>query len=503
MKYIKGLAIGIFLFCSITGIGQSNEKVLKMKVDAFIQLVREKLPEIPGIAICVIKDDQPVFVRAYGMADREHSIKADENTLFYIASATKSFTALAAALLDKEGTLKLDDPFTNYASGIKFKQSFPEKITVRNLLTHTSGLQNEPLSFRLAYTGQVDKKDIEYVFTNATIPVDSNYGKYIYDNLGYNIYAILLQNMLQKNWQDLLQEKIFTPLKMNHITAYVSKALAQKWTIAYPYIYTPAGSTRSWLEKNDNNMQSAGGIFASIKDIGTWLNMNMNNGKLFGRQVIPADIIQQCQAGYTKTRREGAPFPGDGEYGLGWQIGRYKNHKVIYHHGSFPGYRAHLSFLPEKKIAVAVLINDGSVGGRAGHMIATYVYDSWLQVEKTQEDHIKQLNDLVASFENSKKSIQDGAVERAKRTSQLSLPLESYTGIYSHPFFGTIEVSVSVNALAIKMGEMHCLSSNYIIPEGIRVEFEPGIGTGMVFTKNASATIEALSYDGKIFLKLK
>ena len=68
--------------------------------------------------------------------------------------------------------------------------------------------------------------------------------------------------------------------------------------------------------------------------------------------IFPEDIIQKCQTGYTKTRRDQAPFVGDGEYGLGWQIGKYKNEKVIYHHGGFPGYRSHISFMPDKKIAV-------------------------------------------------------------------------------------------------------------------------------------------------------
>ena len=84
-------------------------------------------------------------------------------------------------------------------------------------------------------------------------------------------------------------------------------------------------------------MQSAGGLYSSITDIGTWLNMNMNNGKLDGKQVIPADIIRQCHTGYAKTVRDIAPFTGDGMYGLGWQIGTYKNKKVILPSWRIPG----------------------------------------------------------------------------------------------------------------------------------------------------------------------
>jgi CubicO group peptidase (beta-lactamase class C family) len=85
-------------------------------------------PDLPGIAIVVIKDDRPIFVSAYGLADREAGLKADADTLYYIASSTKSFTALAAAMLDQEGKIKLSDPVTKYTPGIRFKTDIPDKI---------------------------------------------------------------------------------------------------------------------------------------------------------------------------------------------------------------------------------------------------------------------------------------------------------------------------------------------------------------------------------------
>jgi CubicO group peptidase (beta-lactamase class C family) len=98
-------------------------------------------------------------------------------------------------------------------------------------------------------------------------------------------------------------------------------------------------------------MQSAGGIFASISDIGRWLEMNMNDGKLDGKQVVPGDIVRAVHTGYTQTNRNIPPFLGNGEYGLGWQIGKYRDDKVIYHHGGFTGYRSHISYMPDKKSA--------------------------------------------------------------------------------------------------------------------------------------------------------
>ena len=483
---------------------KSRQKDFTTAFNTYINKTLEKIPGM-GIAIVVIKNDQPVFVQAYGMANKETGTRADINTLFYIASSTKSFTALAAALLDKEGKIKLNDPVTKYTGGISFKNQLPERITVRDLLTHTSGLQNDPLSFRMAYSGEVDDKDMLKVFAGATKAVDSAYGKFDYDNLGYNIYAVLLQQTLGKKWQDLLQEKIFDPLKMKHTTAYISKAAANKWVVAQPYLFSGESGTsiRSWLDKKDNNMQSAGGLFASASDIGTWLNMNMNNGKLNGKQIIPADIIQKCQAGYTITKRDNAPFTGDGEYGLGWQIGKYKNEKVIYHHGGFPGYNSHISFMPDQKIAVAVLVNDGSIGGRAGHMLATYAYEWWLQTENVEERYASQLQDLADGYEKGKKGMVASAADRAKRVSQLTIPADSYTGKYSNEYFGTIEISNKDNALAVKMGNIYCIATNFKEPETVRVEMIPGSGEVIRFKKNAAGTIESLAYAGAEFVKMK
>ncbi|HLG38740.1 MAG TPA: serine hydrolase, partial [Chitinophagaceae bacterium] len=193
---------------------------------------------------------------------------------------------------------------------------------------------------------------------------------------------------------------------------------------------------------------------------------------------------------------------GDGEYGLGWQIGKYKNEKVIYHHGGFPGYRSHISFMPDKKIAVAVLINDGSAGGRASHLLATYVYEWWLQIENMEDVYAKQLQELVDAFEKGKKSMQASAADRAKRTSQLTMPLDNYTGKYNNAYFGTIEVSNKNNALAVRMGNINCVSTPFTEKETVRVEMIPGSGTVLRFKKNAENKITAIAYEGMEFTKI-
>ncbi|HET6893305.1 MAG TPA: serine hydrolase domain-containing protein, partial [Pyrinomonadaceae bacterium] len=366
-------SVGVFV--SAQTLPPATEKDFPAAYDASVEKTMAMFPDLPGIVLVVIKDDKPIFLRGYGMADKEAGIKAHIDTLYYIASSTKSFTALAAAMLDKEGKIKFSDAMTKYTPGIRFKSDIPDKITIRDLLTHTRGLRNVALINRLAFTGQIDQRELDHVLAEGTTFNDANFGKYNYTNLGYNIYGLALHYHLNKKWQDLLQERIFAPAGLKHTTAYVSKARAKKYKIAAPYVIdtdaADAGKmVRSRLEKTDENMQSAGGIFMSISDLGRWLNLNMNGGRLGGKQVLPADLFRNTQTGYTKSTRNEPPFSGDGEYGLGWQIGKYRNEKVIYHHGGYPGYRSHVSFMPDKKIAVGVLVNNDALGGRLADMLA-------------------------------------------------------------------------------------------------------------------------------------
>ncbi|HTK25158.1 MAG TPA: serine hydrolase domain-containing protein, partial [Pyrinomonadaceae bacterium] len=111
MNKVIVLSLVALILSTANIIAQSNaaaaEKDFVAAYEGYIRTTMERLPDIPGLAIVVIKDDRPIFVRAYGMADKEAGTKADVDTLFYIASSTKSFTALSAALLDKEGKIKL------------------------------------------------------------------------------------------------------------------------------------------------------------------------------------------------------------------------------------------------------------------------------------------------------------------------------------------------------------------------------------------------------------
>jgi len=506
MKHILILTLLGILLSPITVLTQTGKQISEeefaAELDAYIRRTMEAVPELPSVGIVVVKDDRPIFIRAYGLANRETGTKADADTLYYIASSTKSYMALAAALLDREGKIKLNDPVTKYARGVSFKSPIPENVTVRDLLTHTSALRNSPLTWRMAFSGEIDDRDMIRVLADGTSYSEQNYGKYSYTNLGYNFYALLLKQSLGRKWQEVLQEKVFKPLGLKHTSAYVSKMRTAKFTLAEGYIFSPAAQavTRSPIDKQDNNMQSAGGIFTSLTDLGRWLSVNMNNGRVSGKQVLPTEVMQAVHTGYTDTSREEGPFTGAGKYGLGWQIGRYRDENIVYHFGGFPGWSSHISYMPEKKVGVAVMINESTAGGRIGHLLATYVYDRFLGKE-TSEAYTKQLKDLVGQYGKMKQAQIASVRQRASRTSQLTRPLADYAGRYSNELMGNIDIVVEKNTLGVRMGYIHAVSTPFTEKDTIRVEMTPGQGEVIKFDANTDGRVDSLSYAGVTFKK--
>jgi hypothetical protein len=241
----------------------------------------------------------------------------------------------------------------------------------------------------------------------------------------------------------------------------------------------------------------------SISDLGRWLNLSMNEGKLDGKQVVPADLIRSAQTGYTKSTRNEPPFSGDGEYGLGWQIGKYRNEKVIYHHGGYPGYRSHVSFMPEKRVAVGVLVNNDTLGGRLADLLAAYAYDWWLRTENFEADYARQIQETVTAYENRKKGIAGEAAQRAKREWQLTKPFADYAGTYVNDLHGTIEIVAKEKGLVVRMGNINAVATPFTQKDTIRVVMLPG-GNGEVigFLKDAEGNVGSLNLGVATFTKV-
>ncbi len=498
-----GLSIlTISLLSCQTITGQESNSDFEKNADQFYKKAMESFPSVAGSIIAVVKNGEVVYTKGFGMANIAARQRMTAKTDFYIASSTKSFTALLASIYDHRGTIKLDVPLANYFPKVKFDPAIPiDKIKVRDLLTHTSGINNDGIGFRSAYSGD-HNHDLLMALMDHCTPNEVGHGNYDYTNVGYNIYGLILQEHLGKSWQDGLQEEIFKPLGMQQTSAYISNAEKKNWPLALPYLgYSKERIEPVYLLKKDNTMQSAGGLISTGEDLAKWLQVQLGMGKFNGQQVFPAEVIKQTQSLLAKDNSRNDPFEGDG-YGMGWQIGKYKGEKVVSHFGGFPGYATHVSFLPEKGHGVVVLVNDGFIGGPLMNLFATYAYDNLLGVELLDSLYNEQLNNYLQRFDQFSQRIAAGEVDRAKRTWQLSQPFPFYSGTYTNEIIGTIKIEGTEEALKVSLGNLHCFATPYTREESIRVELVPGSGEIMVF-EIKDKKLKGINFDDVFFKKKK
>jgi CubicO group peptidase (beta-lactamase class C family) len=308
--------------------------------DAVDDLMREAMRQhpIPGAALAIIRDGQTVKTAAYGMANLARRAPVTPETAFEIGSVTKQFTAAAILLLAQEGKVSVDDPIPRHLKGAPESWS---RITIRHLLTHTSGLKN--------YTG-LDGFELarhlnqeQFIAKIAVWPPDFQPGeKWAYCNTGYNLLGYIIENASGKNYRDFLQQNIFTPLGMTATALRDPGSILPSRALGYE-------TNRAGQFTNRNadltDVFSAGALVSTAGDLARW-NAAMNTDVL----LTAASRAQM----WTPVRLDdGTAHP----YGFGWFLGPWQGHANIGHSGSTAGFSASFQRFPEAGLTVILLTN--------------------------------------------------------------------------------------------------------------------------------------------------
>ena len=313
----------------------------------------------PGMSVAVVRDTQVIYAKGFGWADVEARRPVTPQTIFYIASTTKAFTGLAAVLLDEQGRLDLDAPLSRYLPTAKLQSPLdPDSITLRSLLAHTHGIDNDgPIVFRTAYSGEHTNDRLLALL--ASHPAAKTGRDYVYGNIGYNVAGLAMDVTLGQSWRDVLQGMIFQPLGMRSTSAYVSRVPRDR--LAQPYRREPTGFVRAPYGKTDANMQAAGGLVSTAADMARWLEAHINDGVVDGRRVFPGSAIAETHRRQATVRANMRGLAVNG-YGFGWQIGTLGADTVLTHGGGFLGFSTSMSFMPQRRIGVIAMTNENGTG---------------------------------------------------------------------------------------------------------------------------------------------
>jgi CubicO group peptidase (beta-lactamase class C family) len=401
----------------------------------------------PGLAIAVVRDTQVIYAKGFGWADVEAQRRVTPETIFYIASTTKSFTGLAAALLEEQGRIDLDAPLSRYLPAAKLQPPLnPDSITLRALLSHTHGIDNDgPIVFRTAYTGEHTNDQL--VSLLAAHPPAKTGRDYVYGNIGYNIAALAMDMALREGWRDVLQRMIFQPLGMTSTSAYVSRMPREQ--LAQPYRWEPAGFTRAPYNKGDANMQAAGGLVSSARDMARWLEAHINGGIVDGRRVFSETAIAETHRPQATLRENvrGLALTG---YGFGWQIGTLGGDTLLVHGGGFLGFSTTMSFMPQRRIGVIAMTNDNGMGYALAELAARAAYGTLLGGEALSSDSLARIRAEAARI---RERVAADRARRAARPQTLPFPLEAYAGTYENALYGRIVFSVVNGKLEARAGQ--------------------------------------------------
>ncbi len=317
------------------------------KVDDYVEKQRQQL-HLPGVSLAVVRDGQLIKSRGYGLANLELNVRATEDTVYEIGSNTKQFTAAAVMMLVEEGKINLDDKLTKY---------FPEApeswsgITVRHLLSHTSGIQNHVAVpdwlnvFKTSITSETTPARDELLKMFFKLPLEFKPGEtWSYDNTGYYLLGIIIEKASGKSYWEFLDERIFHPLGMT----------ATRNTEPQPIVPNRA-SGYEWVNDHFENRPilapfiafSAGSILSTVKDMAKW------DAALYSEKLLKESSLHQVWA-VTKTN-DGADAPFD--YGFGWFIGHYHGHHLVQHTGGTPGFSSLIYRFLDDKLTIILLTN--------------------------------------------------------------------------------------------------------------------------------------------------
>lgn len=428
----------------------------------------------PGFGVVVVRDTEIIYLKGFGYADADKHVPVTAETRFYIASTTKSFTGLAAELLAERGVWDLGAPLSRYLPGLRLRAPLdPDSIPIRSLLTHTHGIGGGPVDTRLAFTGEYGG-DAELVRLLAEHPAAPGGRTYAYGNIGYNVAALAMDAVTGRSWKDVLQDEIFTPLRMTHTTAYMSRVPAGR--LAVPYRATPSGFAVAHQGKVDATMQSAGGLVTTLADMGTWLEANLNRGHVGGRQVLPATALREAHRLLVPATGRSASWKQVG-YGLGWQISLLGEDTLFVHGGGFQGYATHMSFLPRARAAVSVMANNAEIGGGGVELLAAAIYDVLQGKPAISRDSIGVLRSRILQ---GRERMAAELARRAARPQALPYPLAAYVGRYRNPSLGTVQIVEADGKLEARFGAAWSAVETYDASAN-QLRVEP-FGSGEVLT---------------------
>src|SRR5438046_2264483 len=443
--------IALFVFALVAlGVGaRAQEADVAKKLQGFDAYMEQTLKDwnTPGVGVGIVVQDKLVFAKGYGYRDYEKKLRFTTKTMQPIASNSKLFTAVAAGMLVDEGNLAWDKPIRDSVPEIQFyNDQLNSNVTLRDMLSHRTGVTRHDLIwFRSPFTKKELFEKLKYLE-----PQEPMRETFLYNNLMYAAAGNIIELKSGKTWEQFVREKIFTPLDMK-TTGFTISDMTQQADHGVPY-----REKRDSFElykipyyEDTEGVAPAGAIISNIDELSHWLIALMNDGKYNGKQVLPASVLKatlQPAIGLPNTLGEALGFWEllNPAYGMGRQTAAYRGHLLTYHGGDLPGFHSQVSFMPNDKIGVIVLvISDHSAP--LYNIVSYNVYERLLGMDRTPWSQ-RQLQQRLAGKKAGTEARAKAGGDRVPNTKP-SHALADYAGDYENAAYGVLKIGLKNDAL--------------------------------------------------------
>jgi CubicO group peptidase (beta-lactamase class C family)/D-alanyl-D-alanine dipeptidase len=305
---------------------------------------------LPALSIAIIDDQQIVWAQGFGMADPKNKITATPNTVYRIGSVSKLFTDIAIMQLVEHGELKLDDPVTKYLPDFHPKNPFGTPITLRQLMSHRSGLLREPPVGNYFETSQPSLAATVHSLNDTALVFAPN-AHTKYSNAAIAVVGYVLEVRSHKSFPEYLKSSVLDPIGLRSSSFQPDPAIIKNLAKAQMWTYDGLTFDAPTFQLG---MAPAGSMYSTVNDLGHFVSVLMAQGKTENGPLLkPATLGEMWSPQF--------PNPGGGTFGLGFTVRSLDGHRLVGQGGAIYGFATTLDLLPEDKVGVVVFATKDAV----------------------------------------------------------------------------------------------------------------------------------------------
>jgi len=416
----------------------ANRSVQKAELEGFSEFVEKTMKEceVPGVAICIVKDGEVIFSEGFGYRDVKRGLKFTPRTISSIGSTAKAFTATCVGILVDEGKVDWDKPVREYLPSFKLKDPFAsERITPRDLLCHRCGLPRHDPMWKSTSGNNPTRKEILERLRYLEPSTDFR-TTYQYQNQMFLVASELVGEVTGTSWDEFIKERIFDPLGMKDTNISLEETQRSS-DYALPY-HRMEGEVRQVPFQSYENCAGADSINSTIVDMAKWILLNLNKGKYGKKQIISEASLKEMHS--PQMIMTGSRSISDelfySSYGLGWWITAYRGQLMLWHTGGARGLNNLVSLMPRDNIGLVIQTN---MHGTPLRQIIMYnVYDRLLGLDQIPWN--KRFREKQEEAGRKAKKAKEEKDKDRKLDTKPSHPLEDYTGDFHNPGYGIFSI---------------------------------------------------------------